>query len=230
MRIAVLEDDPAQSEMLQQWLQDGGHDVYPFNSGLALLQDLSRESYDMLILDWNLPDISGDEILRSLRQDDHRVPVLFVTSRDQQSDIVAALKDGADDYMIKPVRQAEMMARVDALLRRAQAHAQVDENLVFAPYVIDAGNRKVTIGEEHVELTHKEFDLTMFLFRNAGRLLSRGHILENVWGTRPDLHTRTVDTHVSRIRNKLTINPDNGWRLTAVYQHGYRLEKLSDTT
>jgi two-component system, OmpR family, response regulator RegX3 len=101
--------------------------------------------------------------------------------------------------------------------------------LSIGPYRLNVNSRTIDHAGERVDLTHKEFDLALYLFRNPGRLLSRGQILEAVWGTTADLNTRTVDTHISRIRNKLGLMPENGWKLSAVYQHGYRLERLDQT-
>ena len=110
--------------------------------------------------------------------------------------------------------------------RRAIAQDEGQKILEFGVYTVDLTTRAVLLNGQPIELTQKEFDLTVFLFRGAGRVLSRGHILESVWGRSPDLNTRTVDTHVSRIRNKLDLRPEHGWQLKAVYQHGYRLEPV----
>lgn len=227
LRIALVEDDPAQAELLQTWLAGAGHDCHCFGSAGAFLHAIRHDSFDLTILDWGLPDMPGDQVLLRVREHlDWRMPILFITSRDQEEDVVYALEHGADDYMAKPVKQAETLARVGALGRRAHAHSGSKDVLVCEPYRLDATRREVKRAGIQVELTQKELELTMFLFRNAGRLLSRGHILESVWGTRPDLNTRTVDTHISRIRSKLGISPEVGWRLGAVYQHGYRLERV----
>lgn len=227
VRIALLEDDPAQAELVQSWLMGAGHSCYHFQAGRPFLQAISRETFDLLVIDWGLPDVAGDEVLARVRmQFDWHVPVLFVTSRDHEEDIVYALQRGADDYMTKPVKRNETLARIDALIRRTQPEADQDREWALGPFLVEPKRHKVLRDGKEVELTQKEFDLTVFLFRNLGRLLSRGYILESVWATRPDLNTRTVDTHISRIRNKLGLTPENGWRLGAVYQHGYRLEQL----
>jgi two-component system response regulator RegX3 len=153
--------------------------------------------------------------------------VLFVTARDAEEDIVSVLRAGADDYLVKPVRKFEMLARIEAVVRRARPEERASEVLVAGDISLDTGRREVTRKGDSVELTQKDFDLAVFLFRNQGRLLSRGHIYESVWGASTDINTRTIDTHVSRIRTRLSLTPENGWRLAAVYQHGYRLEKLS---
>jgi len=176
-----------------------------------------------------VPDMPGIEVLEWLRRSVHDpVPVLFTTARDAEDDICAALKAGADDYVVKPLRKQELLARIDALGRRGRRRGSVQEKLELGDIVIDVGRREVTRAGVPVDLTQKDFDLAVFLFRNLGQLVSRGHILETVWGRSADLNTRTVDTHVSRLRSKLGLTPEHGWRLSAIYQHGYRLEALKD--
>lgn len=228
MRIALLEDDVAVGTAMQHWLEAAGHDVHNFTSGKTIVREASRESFDLFMLDWHVPDLSGEEVLRWLREKQQStVPVLFATSRDSEADIVAALQAGADDYMVKPVRRLELLARVDSLLRRARPKQSETEPITVGPYSIDLVDRVVTLRGTPIEMTDKEYDLTVFLFRNIGRLTSRGHISESVWGRSSDVQSRTVDTHASRVRKKLELGPANGVRLTPVYNFGYRLEKVS---
>ncbi len=228
MRIALLEDDVAVGTAMQHWLEAAGHDVHNFTSGKTIVREASRESFDLFMLDWHVPDLSGEEVLRWLREKQQStVPVLFATSRDSEADIVAALQAGADDYMVKPVRRLELLARVDSLLRRARPKQSETEPISVGPYSIDLVDRVVTLRGTPIEMTDKEYDLTVFLFRNIGRLTSRGHISESVWGRSSDVQSRTVDTHASRVRKKLELGPANGVRLTPVYNFGYRLEKVS---
>lgn len=225
MRIALLEDDPDQVNLLQKWLHQTGHNCHVFGTGELLLRDLGRNTFDLLMIDWELPGLSGIEVVARVRERlDWHIPILFVTARDREEDIVQALEAGADDYMIKPVRQMEILARLRALQRRSGGHEAAE----FSPYRFDRANRTVIHGEQAVQLTSKEYELAEFLFRNAGRLLSRSHILESVWGQRADLNTRTVDTHISLIRQKLDIGPHNRWRISTIYRHGYRLETTTD--
>ena len=227
LRIALLEDDIAQAELLQRWFGEAGHDCDHFALTRDFLRGMQRESYDIVVMDWMLPDMTGDAALKVLREE-HRnpVPVLFVTGRDEEQDIVAMLTAGADDYMRKPVSRAEVLARISALDRRSRAHIERDGVLTVPPFEIDADKRVLRRDGEPVELTRMEFELALFLFRNLGRLLSRGHVLQSVWATSPDLNTRTVDTHVSRLRGKLGLGPGCGVRLKSIYQQGYRLERL----
>lgn len=224
MRIAILEDDPDQAALLRAWMEEDGNRVHHYET-LEKFQDaIARESFDAFLLDWLLPDGTGLDALKRLRterQDD--TPVIFVTQMDEEAQIVEALGAGADDYMIKPVRKGEMLARLKAVTRRL---AGADAHLVeLGPYVIDAKHRSATVDGEKVELTAREVDLASFLLRNPEKLLSRQHILENVWNLRnPDINTRTVDTHLSRLRRKLQLDGSCGWKLVGIYQYGYRLE------
>ena len=228
MRIALLEDDVAVGLAMQQWLEAAGHIVHNFTSGKTIVREAARESFDMFLLDWHVPDLSGEEVLRWLREKQlSTAPVLFATSRDSEEDIVAALQAGADDYMVKPVRRLELLARVESLLRRTQTKQAEIEPLSIGPYRINLVDRVVSLDGEPIEMTDKEYELTVFLFRNIGRLTSRGHISESVWGRSSDVQSRTVDTHVSRVRKKLELGPARGVRLTPVYNFGYRLERVS---
>lgn len=227
MRVALLEDDTHQAEVMQLWLEAAGHACNSFPTGKAFLASLAQQRYDLVVLDWVLPDTSGIEILQQVRSGvDWRVPVIFVTQKGDEKDVVLALEQGADDYMTKPVKPLEMLARITALGRRALPPDEHGDSLNIGGYRLDSRNRTIEHHGQRVELTHKEFDLALFLLRNIGRLLSRGEILVSVWGTAADLATRTVDTHISRVRNKLALRPENGWKLTAVYQHGYRLVRV----
>ncbi|WP_227815291.1 response regulator transcription factor [Nitrogeniibacter aestuarii] len=228
MRLAILEDDSVQNETLTEWLRQAGHDVHSFVDPREFIRVAGRESFDLCLIDWMLPEISGTDVLNWLRQDRaNDTPVIFVTARDAEEDIVTALSSGADDYIIKPLRRYELVSRIEAVMRRARPLAQ-EQVIDVPPYFFDITAKRVTVAGEQIELTDKEFDLSMFLFRNLGRLISRGHMLEAVWGRNPNLATRTVDTHISRVRSKLGLRPENGFRLTPTYNYGYRLERLVD--
>jgi DNA-binding response OmpR family regulator len=228
MRIAIVEDDASQADLVRIWLVGAGHACHTFARGREFMRVMARDSFDLIVLDWELPDVNGDAVLAWVRANVREpVPVLFTTARDAEADIVQALKAGADDYLVKPLRKQELLARVEALGRRARPKPRVAEHLRVAEFDIDIDRRVVTRHGVELELTQKDFDLAVFLFRNVGNLVSRGHILESVWGRTSDLNTRTVDTHVSRLRSKLGLAPENGWKLTAVYQHGYRLEQVA---
>ena len=189
---------------------------------------MTRDSFDLLVLDWELPDVNGDAVLTWVRANVRdNVPVLFATARDSEQDIVQR----AEKRRRRLPRQAAAQARAARARRspraRARPQPRTTEAVRVGEFEIDLDRRSVLRAGKAVELTQKDFDLAVFLFRNVGNLVSRGHILESVWGRSPDLNTRTVDTHVSRLRAKLGLVPENGWRLSAVYQHGYRLETVA---
>lgn len=227
MRIAVLDDDHSQTDLVCQVLTSAGHTCHSFDSGREMLNHLRRESYDMLIIHWQVPDVSGAEVLRWARDRlPANLPVLFMTSRSGEDDIVAGLAAGADDYMIKPIRRGELVARVQALLRRAYPAQNATEQIQFGDYIFEVRTGRLTIKGNPVELTQKEFDLALLFFRNIGRPLSRAYILEAVWARDIEVPSRTMDTHVSRVRSKLQLRPEYGFRLAPVYSYGYRLEQI----
>lgn len=226
MRIGLLEDDLAQAKFIQLWLESVGHECLHFTTGGSFQAAMSRDRFELLVFDWMLPDTTGDKVLSWVREHfGSQIPIIFVTMRDSEQDIVAALELGADDYLTKPVKPLELMARIAALARRSHASVPVAEVMRIGPYTLDRKQHTLRRQGEAIELTHKEFELAAYLFENAGRVVSRAQILEEVWGHSAELNTRTVDTHVSRLRNKLDLTPDCGWQLRAVYHHGYRLER-----
>lgn len=228
-RIAILEDDPAQAELLARWLGEAGHACVVFASGRMLMRNAFHESYDLFLLDWRTPDGSGEDVLKWIRQDvSEAIPVLFATAMSHEQDIVRALDLGADDYLVKPLRREELLARVRALLRRTAEKDDADASINIGPYVADVRHGEMTLHGERIDLTPLEFSLALLLFQNVGRILSRGYLLQAVWGQQEDLHTRRVDTHISQIRRKLRLRPENGLKLGAVYHHGYRLESTVD--
>jgi len=228
MRVAALDDDATQLELIQRTLASMGHDCHGFTDSRSYLRSLRRESFDLLVLDWQLPDISGLEVLRWARENLHeRVPVLFITNRSAEADVIEGLAAGADDFMIKPIRVGELIARVKALLRRAY-YQQTPNELAYGRYKFDVAGAQILVDGAPVVLKQREFDLALFLFQNMGRLLSRKHLLEAVWGIEAEVSSRSLDTHVSRLRTKLGLHPEHGFRLAAIYSVGYRLESIAN--
>ncbi len=228
MRIALLEDEHEQAQHIQAMLAERGHQCDQFPSGQAFLSAVLHRSYDLLILDWQIPDTTGIEVLEHVRaQLNWRIPVVFLTQRDSEADIVQALDAGADDYLSKPAREAELVARINALARRTNPDSE-KELLSYGPFRINTQQRSIQLHGETLTLTDKDFDLTLFLFQNQGRLLTRDMLLERVWGMANDINTRTVDTHMSRLRRRLGLNPENGFRIKTIYQRGYRLEAMNN--
>ena len=229
MRIALLEDEEHLAELVCLWMEDAGYPCTHFGDGRQMINALKQDSFDLLVLDWMVPEIDGEGVLLWARENlNWRIPILFMTQRDNEDDIVKILSLGADDYLTKPIRQREMLARITALARRANVLGSNESQLQFGNYSINIDNNTVTRNGNSIKLTQKEFELVLFLFRNIGRIVSRGYMLESVWGHNKDINTRTADTHISRIRNKLGLVPENGWRISAIYHHGYRLEQLGN--
>jgi DNA-binding response OmpR family regulator len=182
----------------------------------------------MLVVNWQVTDRSGEDIVQWVRQ--HlapELPVLFLTGGTHEDDIIAARNAGADDYIVKPVRRGELMTRVRALLRRAYPDRGTEVHIRIGKYVFEAESGRLWKAGQMVDVTRKEFELALLFFRNLGRPLSRAYILEMVWSPEADVPSRTLDTHVSRVRNKLDLRPENGYRLVPVYSFGYRLEELA---
>lgn len=227
MKIVVLDNDRSQTDLICQVLTSAGHVCHGFQTGKDLLSQLRKEEYDMLIFDWQVSDMGGAELMRKAREKlNENAPVLFMTTASGEDDIVAGLDAGAEDYMIKPLRRSEMVARVQALLRRAFPTQNGAEQLQFGQYVFETRPGRLLMDGNVLDVTHKEFYLALLFFRNIGRPLSRAYIHEAVWIRETDVPSRTMDTHVSRVRNKLQLKPENGFRLVPVYSYGYRLEKL----
>ncbi|MEL6948614.1 MAG: response regulator transcription factor [Pseudomonadota bacterium] len=228
MRIALLEDDADQATLIAAWLCQAGYTVQHYGDASQFLRAVRRDSFDLYILDWVLPDLSGIEVLKRLRERmGDKTPVIVATAKHDEQSVVRGLESGADDYLAKPIRQAELIARVAAVLRRAAGSRQSDTFMEMAPYTLSHSDQSVLLHGNPVKLTKREFDLAWFLFLNTGKMLSRRHILDTIWGIdNQSISTRTVDTHISRLRTKLVLREENGWQLSAIYQHGYRLEKL----
>jgi DNA-binding response OmpR family regulator len=227
MRIAVLDNDRSQADLICQVLSSAGHACQTYDSGKDMLAHLRKDSFDMLILDWQVADLSASEVLRRAKEKmSAQTPMMFLTNSSAEDDIVAGINAGADDYMIKPLRRGELVARVQALLRRAYPTQNGAEQLQFGPYIFETRPGRLLMDGNVIDVTHKEFYLALLFFRNIGRPLSRAYIHEAVWIRETVVPSRTMDTHVSRVRNKLHLRPENGFRLVPVYSYGYRLEKL----
>jgi two-component system response regulator RegX3 len=223
MRIGVVEDDLAQQELYKLWFGSAQHSCKCYGTSKDFLEALSVETFDLLIIDWMLPDSSGEVALKWIRENmGWEIPIIFVTSRDSELDIVSALRAGADDYVVKPAKYLELLARIESLGRRIKPPTLVQ----MGAYEINHEMRQIRVHGKEVELTQKEFELACYLFQNHGKLLPRVRLLDKLWGLNANVDTRTVDTHVSRIRRKLGIAPENGWQIIPVYGYGYRIERV----
>jgi len=227
MHIAILDSDPARIELMRESLTKLGHRCRHFKAGKLVLEHLHQEKVDLLIVDLQTADDDFINVVRTIqKQGPTEAPILFLTERSTEDAIIDAIKAGASDYIVKPVRRGDLITRVQVLLKRAYPEVHAGEQLHFGPYVFDTSTNRLSMANKPIDVTHKEFALALLLFRNVGRPLSRVYIREAIWSREPDLPSRTVDTHVSRVRTKLGLRPENGFRLMPVYSYGYRLEQL----
>jgi two-component system, OmpR family, response regulator len=227
MRIALVEPDASQAEIILRLLLAGGHACQCFSDSASFLTAVENDGFDLMLAAWWCGDAGADELMPRARHALPGLPIIVLMVSPHESEIVAALHAGADDCMSKPVRGPEMLARIDALLRRAgirRPHNRARHG--FGDYLFDSGSYAVSFRGQTVTLTPKEFRFALLLFTNASRPVSRARILETVWNLNRDVRSRTLDTHASRLRSKLQIAPEHGWRLTTLYGVGYQLERL----
>lgn len=227
VRIAYLEDEADQADSVCQWLQAAGCAVDWFRQGLACALAVDRGAYDLLLLDWMIPDLTGTDVLLRARQrlGEHCPPIIVLSARDSEQDVADLLRAGADDYVVKPPSRAVLMARIEVCLRRMQRPRTPP--LEHGRIRVDFDRRRVLLDGAAAALSAKETGLALYLFDRCGRLLPRAQIANAVWGLPPHVDTRTIDVHVSSLRRKLALHPAEGWRLTSVYGQGYRLERLN---
>ncbi|MET9018822.1 response regulator transcription factor [Actinopolymorpha sp. NPDC004070] len=225
-QILLAEDDPAISDPLARALRREGYDVKVTAAGEPALAILSGGPFDLVVLDLGLPDVDGLEVCRRLRVDGNRVPVLVLTARADEVDTVVGLDAGADDYVTKPFRLAELLARVRALLRRGKPEGWSDGPTEEGVGVrIDAESRRAWLAGEELHLTAKEFDLLRVLVRETGRVVTRDQLMREVWETTWWSSTKTLDMHISWLRRKLGDDASDPKFITTVRGVGFRFER-----
>jgi two-component system, OmpR family, response regulator RegX3 len=224
LKILLVEDDPFQLDLASGWLQSQAHSVVGCRDAQSAMSSLGRESFDVAVLDWMMPDINGEELLGWIRSNQPEIAVMFATARDQEDEIVQILDAGADDYLIKPLRPREFVARVEALGRRARPMSDLEG--AIAPYGFDPVTGEFSLHGRSAAMTPRMRSVASVFFRNREKLISRRRLHLEVWGQNSEVDSRSLDTHVSRIRNALELDGRHGWRLASVYQKGYRLEKV----
>lgn len=237
MKIAALEDNPARAMVLERALRPGGHSLARFRCGQTMIDAIHREPYDLLLLDRDVSGSNADELLEWVRRTiGPGVPVMMLGGSDAEDDVARCLTAGADAYVPQPARDAELLARIEALARRAAApplradpppsHAFGDRpELVCGAFRFSVAERRVWVKGMAVPLSPKEYALALLLFRNLGTLVMRRTMIEQVWhGANMSEQARTIDSHLSRIRTKLSLWPFNGVMLRAVYRLGSRLD------
>ncbi len=223
-RLLLIEDEESFSETLRYLLTKEGYDVAVAATGPDGLTEFARSGADLVLLDVMLPGLSGTEVCRALRASSD-VPVIMLTARDSEIDKVVGLELGADDYVTKPFSTRELLARIRAVLRRRGDTGEAAAMVVEAgPVRIDVDRHVVTIRGEAVGLPLKEFELLEFLVRNSGRVLTRGQLIDRVWGADYVGDTKTLDVHVKRLRAKVEPDPSEPRHLVTVRGLGYKFE------
>jgi DNA-binding response OmpR family regulator len=227
-RILLIEDNQDLAFGLRNNLEIEGYEVETAENGRAGLEAFAKVNPDLLILDLMLPELDGFRVLRSLRQQGHSIPILLLTAKGEEADKVRGLRMGADDYVTKPFGLLELLARVEALLRRTHAGRPAASDAMgvqrFGAIEVDPAARTVCRGSQTVELAPKEFDLLLSLLRARGAVVSRLQLMREVWGYSAAVVSRTVDTHIAELRRKLEENPAAPRHILTVRKTGYRIK------
>ena len=222
-RILIVEDEESFSDPLSYLLGKEGFEVEVVDNGLDAITEFDRNGADLVLLDLQLPGQSGTEVCRQLRQRSG-VPVIMLTAKDSEIDKVVGLELGADDYVTKPYSPRELLARIRAVLRRGQDVELLPDTLEAGPVRMDVERHVVTVSGTEIRLPLKEFELLEMLLRNTGRVLTRGQLIDRIWGADYVGDTKTLDVHVKRLRSKLEKDPSNPSHLVTVRGLGYKFE------
>ncbi len=233
-RILVVEDEQSLNDLIARLLRHEGHSVRQAFDGEAALIEVRASLPELIILDWMLPKLDGPSVASRIRDNDLLVPIIMLTARAEESDLILGLEAGADEYVTKPFKNRELIARVRAHLRRqgmhqeaiaesiAEAPAAAPEMPTAGPITINLDGRAAFLHGEEIDLTPKEFDLLALFVQNAGRAFSRDYLLERVWGDEVFVNDRTVDTNVQRLRKKLG---EEAEMIRTVWGVGYKLQR-----
>ena len=227
--VLIVEDETALAEPLAFLLQREGFEVRMAADGQEALAEFSKAEPDIVLLDLMLPGMSGTEVCKNIRLKSS-VPVIMVTARDTEIDEVVGLEIGADDYVTKPYSSRELIARIRAVLRRGRHDDSDDVEDIYeevlrgGPVVLDVERHVVTVDGDDVAMPLKEFDLLEYLLRNRGRVLTRGQLIDRVWGSDYVGDTKTLDVHIKRLRSKIERNPSSPEFLVTVRGLGYKFE------
>lgn len=227
MKILLLQDDAAMSDFVSLTLGQNGCQVEVCRDGASAVRKLEKSIFDLVILDWVAPFMSGMDVLKWIRRNiGGSLPVLFLTNRTFEQCVAEALNAGADDYILKPVGPEVLWARVRSNTRRAKPRCELPDLIEVGNYLLDEKIKSIYLKGIKIPLTDKEFGLAAILFKNLGRAVPREHIFKVLWGKNEDRYSRSLDTHVYRIRSKLVLRAENGISLKSVYTVGYRLETV----
>ena len=225
MKVFIADHGVDVVDYLKQIVEDLGYVAVGCTDNNAFTEILSREVFDLIILDWTIRAGDDMSLLAWMNQTlSTRPPVIMMAKRSAKRDITEALNAGADDYITKPERRNVIAARINALLRGNGAGGAFDTEVIYGAYKMDRLEQSVTIHGQTVILTAKEFELAEMFFKNTDRTLSRHYIMQSIWSSTTSMATRTLDMHISRVRAKLALQPENGFRISTVFGYGYRLE------
>lgn len=222
-RILYIEDEASYREATAYMLQKEGFDVAQAEDGVSGLAEYDRNGADLVLLDLMMPGMAGTDVCRELRQRGG-VPVIMVTARDSEVDKVVGLELGADDYVTKPFSHRELVARIRAVLRRGRDAELLPPVIEVGEIRMDVDRHEVTVRSEQVRLALKEFELLELLLRNAGRVMTRGQLIDRIWGADYVGDTKTLDVHIKRLRSKIEAEPAHPTRLVTVRGLGYKCE------
>jgi two-component system response regulator ResD len=221
--VLVVDDEPTIAEVVSRYLQRAGYDARTAADGPAALEAAAEQRPDLVVLDLMLPGIDGLEVMRRLRSTEHRrTAVILLTAKGEESDRIVGLRLGADDYVVKPFSPAELVARVDAVLRRVDPDPELEPPLRFDGLEIDPAARTVHVGEEPVVLTQREFELLLFLARHPGQTFTRNTLMDRVWRFSFYTDTSTVTVHIRRLRAKVEPDVAKPRFIQTVWGVGYR--------
>ncbi len=224
-RVLVVEDEPNLREPLVYLLEKEGYEVSEAEDGNKAISEFRSANIDLILLDLMLPGISGNEVCRIIRAES-QVPIIMITAKDTEIDKVVGLEIGADDYVTKPYSTRELLARMKAVLRRgAEPNAAIDSGVLKAgPVVMDLDRHTVSVNGEQIQMPLKEFELLELLIENVNRVLTRGQIIDRVWGSNYFGDTKTLDVHVKRVRSKIEEDPSRPKHLLTVRGLGYKFD------
>ena len=221
-RVLIVEDDNAMAVALNDGFQYEGHEVTLARDGAQGLTLASREPFDIVILDVMLPKLSGLDVCRQLRSAGNQIPIIMLTARGQEIDKVLGLKIGADDYVTKPFSFMELAARVEAVLRRSLKGSEAIDLLRIGDVVVDFKKNTATRGAAELELSPREFRILKYFAEHANEVVTRDQLLDHVWGYDSFPLTRTVDTHIAKLRQKIEENPGDPRHIVTVHRAGYK--------
>lgn len=223
--ILVIEDEPSVAIALQDSLESEGHSVRIASDGSAGFQFASSntENFDLILLDLMLPKMSGLEICQRLRANEIETPIIMLTARGASSDAAFGLKLGADDYIPKPFDVGELLARIEAVLRRTNRHQNEKQIFNIGNVQLDLRRLKATRNGEPIDLSPREFEILQLLIAHTGETVTREQLLHHIWGEHASLYTRTIDAHITRLRHKIEPNPSNPQHIITAHRVGYRL-------